>query len=263
MTLSRTLLLLIIVLTLYGCDEKYSPEVSAIAHAGGGINGKTYTNSFKALNHNYDRGYELFEIDFVWTNDGHLVCLHDWDRTPKWLLDYHGEEPLSLAEFNQLEHPELKFKPCTLDSLNQWLIHHPKAFVVTDIKEANIKGLELIKNKIKDAESRVIPQIYIPKQYQPTKDLGYQFIIWTLYGFPGDNDAVVEEYKNMDLFAITMPQHRAKEGLAKMLIKPKIPPYVHTITNLDDAIHYQKKYRITSVYTVFLATDLPDPNVPQ
>ncbi len=258
MTLPK-ILLIIAVFTLYGCNETRSPVISAIAHAGGGIDGKTYTNSFKALDSNYARGYELFEIDFVWTSDEHLVCLHDWDRTPKWLLDYHDEKPLTLAEFNQLEHPKLRLKPCNLDSLNQWLIDHPKAFVVTDIKGANIKGLQLIKTKIKDAEIRVIPQIYIPKQYQPTKDLGYQFVIWTLYGFPGDNDAVVETYKNMDLFAITMPQHRAKEGLAKMLINPEIPTYVHTINKLDVAKDYQQTYGITSVYTDFLEKDLSAP----
>ena len=243
-------------LLLQGCDNHPKPTVTAIAHAGGGINGKTYTNSFQALDFNYAKGFELFEIDFSWTSDNQLVCLHDWDKTPKWLLNYHDEKSLSLKEFNQLLHPELELKPCDLEGLNQWLLNHPKAFIVTDIKHNNLQGLELINRTIKNAKYKVIPQIYQPDQYQPTIDLGYPFIIWTLYQFPGDNKAAVKAYKQMDLFAITMPQHRAKQGLAKILNEPEIPTYVHTINNLAEAKNYQNKYGLSSVYTDFLTKDL-------
>ncbi|MCX7553266.1 hypothetical protein OS175_05205 [Marinicella sp. S1101] len=242
-------------LFLLSCNKQQGPKITAIAHAGGGIDGKTYTNSFQALNFNYERGYELFEIDFSWTSDSQLVCLHDWDRTPKWLLDYHGEKPLTLAEFNQLLHPNLSLKPCNLESLNQWLISHPNAYIVTDIKHNNIQGLKLIKHSIENANQRVIPQIYQPEEYQATKDLGYELLIWTLYQFPKENKAVIDAYRQMDLYAITMPQHRAKQGLAKMLNEPYIPSYVHTINNLAEAKNYQKEHGLTSVYTDFLAHD--------
>ncbi len=48
-----------------------------VAHAGGGFEERTYTNTLAALEHNRD-DYELFEIDFSWTSDDELVCLHDW-----------------------------------------------------------------------------------------------------------------------------------------------------------------------------------------
>lgn len=49
-----------------------------IAHAGDGYREEMYTNSINALNTN-KKNFDLFEIDFVTTSDGELVCLHDWE----------------------------------------------------------------------------------------------------------------------------------------------------------------------------------------
>lgn len=259
MTLAKIIPLLIFTLiTLNGLTQPLTPKVSLIAHAGGSIDDKTYTNSLEALNVNYANGYELFEIDFIWTSDGHLVCLHDWQGTAKWLLDYHGQQALTLAEFNQLEHPKLRLKPCDLYSLNQWLITHPKAFIVTDIKNDNVRGLSLIKNTIWDAESRIIPQIYQPEEYQMVKDLGYRSIIWTLYQFLESAKTIVKTYKKMDLFAIAMPEYRATQGLAEQLNDPQTPTYVHTINERSQALYLKNTHGISSFYTDTLAIDFAD-----
>ena len=249
------LLMPLVLLALLACHQHTTPKLSAIAHAGGGIEGKSYTNSLQALNFNYERGFILFEIDFSWTTDNQLVCLHDWDRTPKWLLNYHEEKPLSLSQFNTLENEKIKLKPCDLNSLNKWLADHPKAYVVTDIKGRNLEGLALILNTIKNAEHRVIPQFTQPEHYQPVKEMGFKSLIWTLYNYKGTNKSVQTEAIKMDLFAITMPPHRAKQGLAKLL-PAEIPTYVHTINKLFEAKDYQNTFGLTSVYTDFLEADL-------
>ena len=51
-----------------------------IAHAGGGIKGQNYSNSIEALDLNYAKGFRYFEIDFSWSSDRQLVCLHDWHK---------------------------------------------------------------------------------------------------------------------------------------------------------------------------------------
>jgi glycerophosphoryl diester phosphodiesterase len=247
--------LLFVLLT--GCQASYTPpEITAIAHAGGGIHGKRYTNSMEALNYNYKRGFELFEIDFIWTTDNQMACLHDWDRTPKWLLNYQDEKPLSLEQFNQLTNEELGLTPCNLERLNQWLKKHPNSYIVTDIKGSNMNGLTLISEQIDDFQHRVIPQIKQPEEFKLSRDLGYRTIIWTLYSFKGDNDAVVKHAQNLDLFAITMPPHRAKQGLGNQLKPLAVPTYVHTINDLKEARDYQNTYGLTSVYTDFLNMDL-------
>jgi len=252
-------LLLFLILFLSGCQTSNPPpDITAIAHAGGIIHGKGYTNSLEALNYTFDRGFELFEIDFIWTSDNQLVCLHDWDRTPKWLLNYHDEKPLTLDEFNQLKNDEFNLTPCNINRLNQWLYSHPGTYIVTDIKHDNIKGLDLISQQIDDYSNRIIPQIYQPEEYQQSRDLGYRFLIWTLYRFQGNQEDVVKQAEKMSLFAITMPKTRAEKELAIALKPLGIPTYVHTINKLDEAKNYQIKYGLTSVYTDVLTMDLSE-----
>ena len=52
-------------------------DLPIIAHAGGGYKNLTYTNSIDSLQLN-KKNYELFELDFFLTDDGKLVCAHDW-----------------------------------------------------------------------------------------------------------------------------------------------------------------------------------------
>ena len=49
-----------------------------IYHAGGGIDGLTYSNSREALEHTLNQGNRFVEVDFLFTSDGQLVCAHDW-----------------------------------------------------------------------------------------------------------------------------------------------------------------------------------------
>ena len=48
-----------------------------IAHAGGGINGKTYTNSKNALVASLEKGFNYIELDLCQLSNGEVVCAHD------------------------------------------------------------------------------------------------------------------------------------------------------------------------------------------
>lgn len=48
-----------------------------IAHAGGGINGKTYTNSKEAVMNAIDNSFRYIEVDLYKTPEGDVVCSHD------------------------------------------------------------------------------------------------------------------------------------------------------------------------------------------
>lgn len=101
-----------------------------IAHAGGTIDGKTYTNSLEALNHNYNKGFRLFELDIIETSDGKFVAAHDWKH---WagLTHFIGELPVSEKEF--LETPILgKYTPMSMAVINNWFADHKDAILVTD-----------------------------------------------------------------------------------------------------------------------------------
>ena len=49
-----------------------------IAHGGGGIEGRTYTNSLESLNSSYEQGFRFFELDIIEDIYGNILAAHDW-----------------------------------------------------------------------------------------------------------------------------------------------------------------------------------------
>ena len=95
--------------------------VNRVAHAGGGIRGKTYTNSLDALDQNIKNGFVYFEIDFSLTKDDQLVCLHDWKQSFKRSFGFETRGKTTLEGFELLVKNKSEFKKCTLDSLSSWM----------------------------------------------------------------------------------------------------------------------------------------------
>ena len=87
-----------------------------IAHAGGGLGKRTYTNSYEALDSNIKNGCKYFELDFTFTSDGELVCIHDWKVNFKLAFGFETERRLTLEEFDDLADKNTKFTTCTLTS---------------------------------------------------------------------------------------------------------------------------------------------------
>ncbi len=100
-----------------------------IAHAGGGINGDTYTNSLEALNYNYKKGFRLFELDIIKTADNVFVSAHDWVHWSK-KTNFKGETPPTRKVF--LENPIKNYTPLDIDAINLWFKEHTDAILVTD-----------------------------------------------------------------------------------------------------------------------------------
>ena len=76
-------------ITLYPANvtgEEWFADAPIIYHAGGTVQGITYTNSREAIEKSLEEGHYFIEIDFSHTSDGHLVCAHAW--TDLYLTDY-------------------------------------------------------------------------------------------------------------------------------------------------------------------------------
>ena len=221
-------------------------SVPRIAHGGGGFKGHSYTNSIEALSYNYDRGFRYFELDFSWTADNYLACIHDWQS--------YSSIP-TLAEFIDNNDRNDNWCRCHLDSVITWLDDYPSTYIVTDIKDNNLKGLALIASQYPQYIDRFIPQIYQPQELAKIQKLGFKRIIWTLYLYEGSNEQVIEEAQNMrgDLYAVTMPIARAESGLAISLNKLNLPCYVHTINDLSGLSNMMNENGISNIYTDFLS----------
>jgi phosphoglycerol transferase MdoB-like AlkP superfamily enzyme len=101
-----------------------------IAHAGGMIDGHTYTNSLEALDHSYAAGFRLLELDIMRTSDGEFAAVHEWDEWQE-MTGYKGKTPPSHDVFMQ-QRLLGKYTPMDMDRINAWFSAHPDAILVTD-----------------------------------------------------------------------------------------------------------------------------------
>jgi glycerophosphoryl diester phosphodiesterase len=232
-------------------DNKF--RANRVAHAGGGLDGRTYTNSYDALDSNLKRGFRYFEIDFSYTADKRLVCIHDWHGNFRSSFGFAALNVPTLKEFEVLTLGKTKTKNCTLQGLAHWMVKNPAAYIVTDVKEDNLRAIKTIASVLPDAFVRVIPQIYNPKNYAKVKALGFEQMILTLYRYTGNlSDLLVQVQKWQGDFAITMPAGVARTGFAEHLRSLGIPSYVHTINDPDEAEQLMHVDGVSEIYTDFL-----------
>ncbi len=204
------------------------PE-TLVAHAGGRVNGLSYTNSKEALDKSYENGYRFIELDFEWTTDGNLALIHDWEG---YVNSAFGVESkmYSTEEFKSFQMIN-GFTQMTLEDLAKWLYEHKDAYIITDIKSNNIEALKLIRYRYPDLVHQIIPQVYKIDEYNPVRGLGYKNIILTLYLSRYSDDQLIDFVKKHEVFAITMPIDRGRTELPKKLRKENVFVYTHTINN--------------------------------
>ena len=205
----------------------------AIAHAAGRLNGEALTNSFDALQANLHE-FDAFEIDFNWTTDDELVCIHDWNESKQ--ARFGAEQgPVTRAKFMEsLSETKSRPRNCDLDGLAGWMRANPEKRIVTDIKSEALKGHQLIAARHPDLLGRFIPQAYQPSEITALKNLGYSDVIWTLYKFSRDERAIIEAALIHQPSAITMPFEWAKSGsLQTIRSGSKLPILVHTINDAN------------------------------
>jgi len=223
-----------------------------IAHAGGGIDGVSYTNSIEALDSNYEKGFRYFEIDFSWTSDNQLVCLHDWGKRFKQNFGFKTKSALSFKQFQELLDKSKNRHPCTLETLSNWVRLHPDSTIITDVKYGNINAITHIKEYYPDLVSHLIPQFYQPKEYSVLKQMGFDKLIWILYQFEGKKSSVVDHVKDMQLFAISMRASQVKKKWARQLINNNQSVFIYTINKLKVINKLTEKYGVKGIYTDFL-----------
>ena len=229
--------------------EDRADPLPPIAHAGGALDGMTYTNSHAALDANARR-YDLFEIDLIETTDGAWVCLHDWDVHAPALLGTDGER-LTLAAF-EARAAASDTQPCTLGSLAAWMRANPHARLVTDVKGDNLAALAALAREHADLVARTFPEVFTPGEAAAARALGFERLIWSLYRHDGGDDDVLARLNEVRPTAIAMPVIRARKGLGAKLRARGVPVYVHTV-NDEDAVAWHRARGVGGIYTDALA----------
>ena len=132
--------------------EKSSEDINAlcpnhlIAHAGGAINGHTYTNSKEALQDALDNGFRYIELDLYETTDNNVVCLHSLEDYRKMTsTDCEDIDTKSFLNYQLYG----KYMPMTLnDAIKIWE-ERPFFFVTDKISDPKILNRYFKKNRDK------------------------------------------------------------------------------------------------------------------
>lgn len=203
-------------------------DLPLVAHAGGRVDGRDYTNAISALDASLARGFRFFELDFQTTADGRHVCGRDWaalDRTPT----FHE----FLMWRQSLEHP-----PCTLDEVKDWFAARPEATLVTDAKvSASAINAELAAH----LPGRLVVQAYSREEMCAYIDAGMPDVVLTLYRLPVGPAALAGYLREPCAGgggprAVTMSAGRALAGYALAVkLSTDLPVYAHTVNDCVSA----------------------------
>lgn len=204
-------------------------DLPRIAHAGGGVEGATYTNSIAALDANHAEGFRFFEVDFLKTSDGQTVCGHDWEP--------FGGEPLTNAGFLDRRGAE-GGRPCTFEELTNWFAANPDSTLVSDAKTDDT---EVVSELAARLSSQLIVQAYDFRQVCDLRRVGVERIILTLYRLPRGYLSLVSGLRSTCVAAgyaeaVTMDRDRVWRGHALVTkLVTGLPVYAHTVNDCSEA----------------------------
>ncbi|WP_018753862.1 phosphatidylinositol-specific phospholipase C/glycerophosphodiester phosphodiesterase family protein [Paenibacillus sanguinis] len=240
-----------------------------VAHAMGGIDELTYTNSYDAFIVNYEKGLRVFEVDLLLSSDGELIARHEWGQAFTQMLGQQEtvEEDRQGAVWSHDEFKAAKIKgnyePLDWADIVELLERYPDVYFVTDTKQTKPEEIQKIFTQIVDQTKRrqpellerVVPQIYNRDMWDPIQAI-YPFdsVIFTLYQTQETDEQVVQFAKEKHIAAITMSETRANPVLIADLKRVGVVSYVHTINDPKIIDEFQRMGAY-GFYTDFLAEE--------
>lgn len=230
---------------LIGCDanvienDTYNwTKYDLIAHAGGGIDGKTYTNSVEAFKLNYENGFRLFEFDIAITSDNILVARHGWD-------DDIGQE---LIDGNPLKHQEFmdtfyygQYQPMDFKMILELLEEYPDIYIILDGKVESPEDVEvlykLVGEAVKDLDERVlarlIPQMFYENDVEVIRNYGFRDLLYVVGREEYTPESLVEFCLENDVRAVSLSVKRTNKEIVEALKEKDIKVYTYTLNDLD------------------------------
>lgn len=221
-----------------------------VIHAGGSIDGDSYTNSKEAIENCYIQGNRVAEIDILETYDGALVLAHDEDSDDIWATGIDSDEPLTLDEFMEKK-VYGKYTTMSMDNMAEFMREHTDFYIVTDVKDDNIQCCTKISEDYPDLLERIIVQIYHEGEYDRIRSLGFPYIIYSLYR-ADDDEIGVNVLKSVaikdELVGYTFWADWAEYDFMEGMLETGTPLFVHT---LNDRVEIREALDkgISGIYT--------------
>lgn len=257
-----------------GEEPMWYENHSLVAHAGGAIEGNTYTNSMNALEYNYAKGVRAFEIDMIFSTDCKLVCRHDWGAAAyeRFEQGYDRFNPIMSAEQFKSTLIQNKYQPISAHDLVVFLRNHSDAYVITDFKRQNSfvyrSSVRAFLQEIKKVDSNVVDQV-IWQIYSKGNltDLNRVFkvdpnkVIFSLYIKPlkySSQDILTWMIENkIKVLGMSYEFFYNDTALPKLLLDNNIKTYIYTI-NDQATFEWLQMNSVYGIYTDNLLEQRPE-----
>ena len=238
-------------------DDSWAESVPPyIAHAFGGVDDHTYTNSREAFLVNYELGQRVFEVDFNLSEDGVLIASHteeDWRRMTGSDLPYTSEN------FRQYPLYGL-YEPLTAAEVIELMAEYPDIYLVTDTKDqvqdkvmlAFSQLVYCAKQTDPEVLERIIPQIYNEEMLSWISSIHpFRSVIYTLYATSWSPESVLDFCINSGVRLITVPVDLITPEIIRLWDTLGIRTAVHTVNDAGQA-DMLFEIGVDLIYTDFL-----------
>ncbi|WP_026907622.1 glycerophosphodiester phosphodiesterase family protein [Paucisalibacillus globulus] len=260
----KALLLGVIFILISGCainneeSNHYNwTEQQLIAHAGGAIDGYTYTNSKEALINSYNNGYRLFELDFSITSDSNLVVRHGWEE------DYGQNLSSKTITYEQFMNSPYynKYSPLDFDGVIALLEEYPDIYIIMDGKTTSVADTKKLYEKINsftkdldsDIKNRLIPQMFYKDDLELIRQYGFHDMVYVVGREDYTPETLADFCDKNDIRVVSLSESRAELEVIKALNEKSIKSYVYTINDLE----VMKEYFQLSINGIFTDFILP------
>ena len=243
--------------TTYQFDYSWA-KYPYVAHALGGINGDTYTNSPDAFLLNYALGHRVFEVDLTITDDNHLVLAHD---PPAWSQPT-ADQPQAFTRANFLSRLiSNRYHSADLTQLLRLMQQYPDFYVITDSKaideptvrrqfETLVATASAIDPALLD---RFVIQIYRPEMLDWVMSIHpWCSVLLTLYGYPDwTPENVLDFATTSGVKFITMWDYWVTADIMQLWQPAGIQVAAHTVNDLNSD-QTLRALGVSVIYTDFL-----------
>lgn len=235
--------------------DEWFQDTQLVYHAGGGIDGLDYSNSKEALEATLSSGNNVIEIDFAYTSDHQLVCMHEWEE------QWSSENIPSLAEFAS-QKIFGKYTPMTANDVVKYMENHPELYVVIDTKEDDhpevIRNLTELSSYDTSITDRFIIQLYKPGikeqilEIYPFKDENFLFTAYKFGArFP---NKIMKICYDENIPVVTVPYGSWDEQAKELFTSKNFIIYEHTV-NRPDYASKSLQMGVHGFYTDFLTEE--------
>lgn len=234
-----------------------------IAHALGGINGNTYTNSKEAMEKSYNRGLRVMEADMSLSSDGRLILLHstEIENLSKLGLPYSWNKKMPTEEEFLNQKILGRYHTLSFEQVCNYMSKHKDMYLVVDLKKNDIKEVEkcykelvrVAKKVDKSVLNRIIPQIYYEEMYKPIMNIyDFKSMIFTTYRLEEiEVKKIVDFSYEHGIKVVAVNRANFSRELTNNLIDRGIGLYMFTYNDPDKVNLLRNKY-VSGFYTDFL-----------